>query len=244
MIDYAEKTSGVTLTIDGQANDGTSGGAEGDNIPSDVEELRATAHGDSVSAAGHNTGVRIYTFEGDDLLLGSEAGDLLDAGAGTDTLQGRGGADDLNGGDGWDKADYADKTSGVNLTMDGQANDGTSNGAEGDHVRNDIEELRTTAHNDVMSTVGRAQQTSTRLYGFEGNDKFISGLSDDDFVGGDGTSDEVSYQGHSRVRVSLDGQGNDGWQFVGPLAPGEVNPSERDNVRQDIEVLVGSDNGD
>ena len=182
-VDYAEKATGISLTLDGQANDGTAG--EGDNVSAaDIEELRATAWDDFVSAAGRTAGVRVYTFEGNDVILGSEAADLIDGGAGNDTLQGRGGADDLWGGAGWDKADYADKSSGVNLSADGQANDGTGNGAEGDNVRNDIEEMRATQFNDVLSAAGRT--AGMVLFAAEGLDTLFTGGGADTLDGGAG----------------------------------------------------------
>lgn len=248
--DYADKSSGVNITMDDSPNDGVGGSAEGDNVHNDIEEVRATAHNDTVSAAGRTSGIDLYGFEGDDTLLGSEAGDHIYAGAGNDVLQGRGGGDDLNGGTDWDVADYADKNQGVgvNLSTDNSPNDGVGGAAEGDNVRSDIDELRGTIYDDVLSTAGRT--AASTLKGFAGDDKLIGGDYADDFNGGDGSRDEVNYLGHTvpptlalsnGVVISFDGIANDGWDLVGPTI---TYQGEGDNVRSDIEILVGTDYAD
>ena len=77
---YAGYTSGVTVTLDGVANDGAPG--EGDNVMPDIENV-----------TGGN---------GDDLLVGNGADNSLTGGKGADTLIGGGGVDTFSGGDGND----------------------------------------------------------------------------------------------------------------------------------------------
>ena len=74
-VTYADLSTPVSITVDGQANDG----AAGDN--------------DSL------VGVEDYTGgSGDDTLVGSDAADRLDGGPGTDLIDGRGGDDVLSSG--------------------------------------------------------------------------------------------------------------------------------------------------
>lgn len=120
-------TSGVTVTQDGQPDDGsaadvtsTTGGTRRDNVADDVEVLRGTAHADAL--AGGN---------------------------GDNVLQGLGGADVLTGGAGIDTVDYSDHTTAVSITQDGAANDGSD--GEGDSVADDIEVLRGSPFDDTIA---------------------------------------------------------------------------------------------
>jgi hypothetical protein len=75
--------SGVTVSLDDVANDGTTTAADVDNVRTDVEEVLGTANADS--------------------LTGNDARQALDGGSGNDLLQGLGGADELRGGAGDDR---------------------------------------------------------------------------------------------------------------------------------------------
>src|SRR5581483_1659157 len=69
---YSDRTDNLTITLDGQANDGANGGAEGDNVQTE----------------------EVITGSGNDTLIGSEGDDFLDGGAGADSINGEGGDDD------------------------------------------------------------------------------------------------------------------------------------------------------
>lgn len=71
----------MTVTLDGQANDGTAG--EGDNIGSDIETIIGTP--------------------GDDIFTGSAGPDGFDGGAGADVIRGAAGNDHLTGNSGDDQ---------------------------------------------------------------------------------------------------------------------------------------------
>ena len=77
-MDYSSATLALNVTLDDAANDGVAGGAEGDNIHSDVENV--------------NGGF------GNDSITGSAANNVLTGGGGTDTLRGMDGDDWLDGG--------------------------------------------------------------------------------------------------------------------------------------------------
>lgn len=101
VVDYAARTAGVTVTLDGVGGDGATG--EGDAVGApppwsaspDVEEVRGGA--------------------GDDVLTGSPWQDALVGGLGADTLRGLAGDDTLRGTDGVggnDRLDGGDGTDG------------------------------------------------------------------------------------------------------------------------------------
>ena len=78
--------AGVTVSLDGQRNDGAAG--EADNVGADVEA--------------------VYGGSGADTLLGSRRAETLDGGPGNDRLVGNRGVDGLYGGAGDDVIDAAD----------------------------------------------------------------------------------------------------------------------------------------
>ncbi len=106
------RTSGVTVTYDGQANDGANG--EGDNVDASVEVVSATGMDD-----------RLIGDAGAQELQGGGGNDVLEGAAGNDTLSGSAGDDVLNGGAGDD-------------SIDGDADrDRIDAGPGRDHVRGD-----------------------------------------------------------------------------------------------------------
>lgn len=127
-VSYVDRDTGVTVSLDGVADDGAPG--EGDNARPDVENIGGGA-GDDVlvgsSASNHLVGLQgrneLYGGDGDDTLdvgystvagsialgdggndrlIGSPGPDLLDGGDGDDVLEGENGDDTLDGGPGLD----------------------------------------------------------------------------------------------------------------------------------------------
>jgi Ca2+-binding RTX toxin-like protein len=96
--DYTGRTSSVTVTLDGGADDG--GVGEGDNVGSDVEDVTGGSAADTLTGnAGDN---ELVGGAGDDTIAGGDGNDGLTGGAGRDTIDGGAGRDDLNGGAGAD----------------------------------------------------------------------------------------------------------------------------------------------
>jgi Ca2+-binding RTX toxin-like protein len=93
--------AGMTISIDGAANDGAAG--EGDNVGSDIESILGTPAADVFTGtAGRDT------FDGgggNDELHGADGDDLLYGGAGDDKVYGDGGADRVEGSYGLDTVD-------------------------------------------------------------------------------------------------------------------------------------------
>lgn len=194
--DYSLRTSPVTVTLDGVGDDGEVG--ENDDIGADVE-----------SAIGGSAG---------DTLVGNFGANVLDGGTGDDLLAGGTGADTLIGGAGAaDTADYSSRTSGVNVSLDGVANDGEP--GEGDNVGADLEDIFAGAGDDT-------------LMGSAANNLFDGGPGADHLSGGGGI-DRVDYSGRiAPVDVSLDGVANDG------------ETGEGDNVGADFEHIFGGSDDD
>jgi len=87
--EFARRTSGVTVSLDGAANDGAPG--EQDNVQLDVENLSATSFSDTLAGG-----------PGPNELLGFGGNDVLSGGGGADRLLSHNANDQLSGGDGND----------------------------------------------------------------------------------------------------------------------------------------------
>jgi Ca2+-binding RTX toxin-like protein len=166
---YSSRTLGVTVDIDGVADDGNSydgpAGAR-DNVMTDVENL--TGGG------------------GTDTLTGGAANNVLDGGKGADVLSGLGGTD---------TASYSSRTLGVTVDIDGVADDGNSyDGPTGarDNAEPDVENLRGGAGGDTL--IGSA--ATNKLIGGLGSD-ILRGLDGNDTIfANDGVADtEINCDG-------------------------------------------------
>ncbi len=131
---------------------------------------------------------------GNDVLTGDTGNDVEDGGPGDDNIGGKlglssgrdddQGADTLRGGAGTDNLVLESHTGGVNITLDGQANDGAP--GEGDNVASDFEHIDGTGADDVFT-------------GSAGNDGFSGGGGADLIHGGDGADDLAGDGGGDRV---------------------------------------------
>ncbi len=87
--DSANPLAGVTITLDGLANDGSA--LEGDNVGAGIDQVSGCDAADQLTGnAGANE------------LAGAGGDDVIDGGAGNDLINGGGGSDNLFGGDGND----------------------------------------------------------------------------------------------------------------------------------------------
>ena len=182
ILDYGSRTAPLSLSVDGQANDGQAG--EGDLIGGDIEY--------------------IYGGSGNDRMVGSAAPEGLFGQGGQDWMDGGLGADWLRGGPGSDVVDYGSRTAALNLSIDGTANDGQA--GEADLIGWDFEYVLGGAGNDRMSGSGAPEA----LFGQGGQDTIDGGLGADWLKGGPGT-DVVSYASRTvPLNLTLDGKVNDG----------------------------------
>ncbi|HEY1119795.1 MAG TPA: hypothetical protein VGE43_18925, partial [Acidimicrobiales bacterium] len=156
-----------------------------------------------------------------DRLTGSPGANVLLGGGGDDVLDGGLGADQLSGGAGVDTVTYAGRAGSVQADLDGVADDGEA--GESDNVGTDVENLVGGSGADRLT--GSAGTNS--LSGGAGNDVLDGGLGADELSGGAGI-DTVTYASRTTplvVRI------ND--------AAGDGAKGEGDNVRTDVENLIG-----
>jgi Ca2+-binding RTX toxin-like protein len=177
-------------------------------------------------------------------LEGRAGNDILDGGDANDNLIGDEGDDTLNGGEGGtgDRIIYSGSATPVAVTLgDGVGNDG---GTAEDDTPVRIEHVVGSRFADQIvgsdaANVIEGRAGNDTLKGGPGDDAFDEGEplnGGDDVSGGDGI-DRVVYLGRTiGVNVSLDDAADDG----------SVNDdgSSRDNVRSDIENVVGTDQPD
>jgi Ca2+-binding RTX toxin-like protein len=94
------------------------------------------------------------------------------------------------GGEGVDTVTYADRTAGVNVSLDNVANDGTAASAsaigEGDNAHSDIENIVGGKGNDRLF----GSDAANTISGGDGND-YIEGRGGADVIEGGGGNDEI-----------------------------------------------------
>lgn len=221
-LDFGGRTVGVVVSLDDQPNDGRSTGSnqsggftdEHDNIHSDVEWVSGTEAGD--------------------IITGSSLANSFKGRGGNDTFYlSSGGADVVAGGPGRDEVRFRAYVSGVDVTLDGVANDGAI--AQGSNIAADVEDVQGTPYDDeligtdAVNLLDGYTGGTDILRGFGGDDQLEGELSSATLDGGDGDdtlhagtvghstitggpgTDWVSYAGApAKVKVVLDGIRNDG----------------------------------
>jgi Ca2+-binding RTX toxin-like protein len=250
LVTYYAHVPDVTVTIDGQSNDGNAvdgpAGAR-DNVASDVESLQGSTGPDELTGGPGNDNLDGYVGNdtlngvgGADTLYGDSGDDTLNGGSGDDFLQGGGpgGADVMNGGTDVDTVDYSDHIwmdTVVTVTLDGVADDGFL--LEHDNAGPDVENIVGTQFGDILT--GNASNNSflggggnDTLNGLGGDDNLDGGIGADVLSGGSG-SDVADYSDRTKpVAVLLDGTANDG------------ESGEGDNVGTDVEDVFGGSGDD
>jgi Ca2+-binding RTX toxin-like protein len=139
---------------------------------------------------------------GDDVIRGGEGNDIEDGGTGNDRVgyspgvsnDDDTGADKLNGGPGDDRLLLDGHSGGMNITLDGVANDGSP--GEGDNVGSDFEQIDGTNSADVFTGSGGHDQFS----GGQGDDEIHGGGGDDDLYGGSGDDRVYGDAGNDKVQ--------------------------------------------
>ncbi len=181
--DYGARIAGVTVDLDGAADDGET--AEADNVRPDVERLLGGL--------------------GDDTLTGNNATNELYGGAGNDVLDvGRGTGDEAYGGADTDTVTYSTRSAPVTADLDGVADDGEA--AEYDLVWTDVENLTGGSANDRLT----GSAGTNVLNGGTGNDVLDGGAGSDLLVGGSGTDTADYFARTAAVTADSDGQADDG----------------------------------
>jgi hypothetical protein len=181
-ISYADHSVGVTVRLNGLADDGSAG--EGDNVLGSLGSIQGGSGDDTLEsgadaaslAGGAGNDTLVGSPEGESL-LGQEGNDDIAAGGGTDSLEGGEGADLLSGGPGHDEASYASARRPLRLSIGDGPGDGAA--GENDDIRADIEDLIGGPRADVM--IGSAE--ANRLVGLGGADRMFGGAGADRLEG-------------------------------------------------------------
>jgi Ca2+-binding RTX toxin-like protein len=255
--------TGGTNTLEGAGGDDTLSGRDG------RDDLRGGPGADHLDAGGHDD--VIDGGEGDDEVDGDWGNDELHGGAGRDTVYGGWGNDALDGGTGgdWiqgagdeDTADYSSRGGRVDLTVDGNPNDGAT--GEKDNIQDDVETLTGGAgddritgggsNNNLIGGGGRdtidggggedevdGLEGNDVLRGGDGHDELDGGTGDDSLAGGWGADRMAGGEGRDRadysdrrggVHVDIDSGWDDG------------EGDESDSVRTDVEDISGGAGND
>jgi Ca2+-binding RTX toxin-like protein len=167
-------------------------------------------YGDDVSVGGDGNDFvtdsagndQLYGEGGDDVIRGDEGNDIEDGGPGNDRIgyspgvsnDDDTGADKLNGGPGDDRLILDGHSGGMNISLDGQPNDGSP--GEGDNVGSDFEHIDGTNSNDVFTGSAGHDQFS----GGQGDDEIHGGGGDDDLYGGSGDDRLYGDAGNDKVQ--------------------------------------------
>lgn len=218
---YAERTAGVTVTLDHAANDGNADDVPGDNVQ--TENVLTGSGDDAVTGDGKFN--EIDTGAGED---------SVEAGASPDTIGGGPGNDTLNGEDGNDTVDGA---SGNDFLASGRNHD-VLNGGGGDDTLSDSGYMGT--GQDMHGGPGDDMLTpGDGIDDVHGGDGFDTA----DYQSHNYT--EGTEPGPNGVTVTLDNLPNDGNRFdCSYLGSSECGGSTEDNVHTDIEKVIGTTDED
>jgi Ca2+-binding RTX toxin-like protein len=218
-VTYATRTAGVSITEDGQANDGEPG--ERDDVGFGIQHVQG-GFGDDVLVGGQEPhildgnagddrligGPRDDILTGDDSLTGS-GNDFLSGGDGDDRLLGGPGADVIRGGPGEDSTAWPNAPSGVQVTLDDRPGDGMP--GEGDDVGSDVEILHGTTHDDTMvgsdgPQVLDGDKGDDRLDGAGGPDQIFGGTGEHNILTGGPGVDRLASAGPRDTIITRDGE--------------------------------------
>jgi Ca2+-binding RTX toxin-like protein len=186
LMSYLQRTTSVTVSIDGESDDGATG--ERDDVQLSVEDVVGSQANDRLVGSDAVNG--LFGGNGRDELVGALGNDSLSGGNDDDRLIGNAGddfgfgnagndvwvgaavddgSDFFEGSVGIDTASYEFRNAGDRLTVriDNLANDGSL--GEGDNVRLDVENVIGGSANDILAA-NQFQENPNRLVGGFGND--------------------------------------------------------------------------
>jgi len=156
---------------------------------------------------------------GNDVLRSGPAVDALFGEADNDILDGGDGADVLDCGDGNDTVQYQGRTSALNVTLDGTANDGAS--GENDKIVASCENVE--VWNGADKVVGST--SANKLYGNDGNDTLKGGGGNDRLYGGDGKDSLFGEAGNDQLNGDAGDDTIDGGSGTDTIYGGAGNDS-------------------
>ncbi|WP_426573856.1 Ig-like domain repeat protein [Aquihabitans sp. McL0605] len=222
--DFSAEPGPVTITINGQADDGRADQDHKDDV-ADAEIVLGTTGNDQLAAGvppaelhgrdgddtvdgpgklygeagtdllrGSPGDDELYGGDADDELRGNKGNDKLEGGTGRDLLDGGLGADSMSGGADFDTADYSSRTGNLTIYLTNGAVDG-----EGDvsHF---------TGPDCSGSTCDEVKPDNEKIVGGSGNDTIGGDNGDQTLVGGAGTNVLIGYAG---IDTFVGGDGKD-----------------------------------
>ena len=155
----------------------------------------------TISVVALDLPVDIEGTSADEKIDGTDGSESIDGGAGNDTINAMGGDDEVSGGPGMDLltgGPGADKISGggpndpgdtvaydyssMGVTINLRAGSASGGDADGDELAADIENVRGSMHDDMLS----GSRGGNMLWGLGGNDDLFGDKSDDTLNGGPG----------------------------------------------------------
>jgi len=231
------------------------GGADADQLQGQEDEDKLFGGDGDDRVLGNEGNDQVSGENGNDDVQGNAGDDLVSGGEGDDRLEyhfvftsnGQGaGRDDLSGGNGKDQVSYEDHSGGVTITVDDQANDGTS--GEGDNVRGDIEIVTGSNGRDTITGNANANElngsSEDDLLEGGGGDDLINGGSGKDRVNGGDGADKL--EGSSDEDVLDGGKGRDTFEGDPPCtlngcSGGSDDILARDGEEDRVNCGVGAD---
>ncbi len=232
-VSYDPRTTSVSVTFEGTANDG--GGGEGDNVEPDVEGVIGSLDDDQLT--GSSKANWLYGSDGDDVLVGGGGNDHLFGGRRADLgVITEDGSDVFIGGPGRDAVDESNHTGDMKLSLDGSKNDHVVGHPEQgvDNIHADVEDVVGGDGSDQITGSTSANRLvggggGDTLTGLGGPDVLVPGPGTDTVAGGTGP-DTASYAGA-------------GAAITASLAQGSAS-GDGDDVLSSVERLRGSGNDD
>lgn len=167
---------------------------------------------------------RMYGTAAADTLDGADGKDVLSGGAGRDTLIGGASADKLVGGADEDRAQYAESTKGLVVSL---ANPTLNTGIAKGDTYDGIEDVYGSDFSDTLSGDG----ANNTLWGADGNDVLAGGIGADALVGGSGI-DRADYADSTKALT------------VNLAQPAANTGIAKGDTYKSIEDIGGSDFGD
>jgi Ca2+-binding RTX toxin-like protein len=198
-------STGTDFVLGGEGDDSITTGEGLDTLQGEAGNDFLNGGGGNDSLVGLTGNDTLEGGNGNDFLSGGDNDDSLDGNSGDDRLDGGLGADALVGGEGRDTADYSLRRTGVNVSLDGQANDGAT--GENDNVDADI--VTGSLGNDTLTS----NDSGATLNGLGGNDLITGGAGEDLLDGGLGLDTVVGNDGNDTLRGGGDNdrvEGNGG----------------------------------
>ena len=217
------------------------------------DTIKGGAEGDVLWGGGGDD--KIDGDAGNDSIIGGDGDDDIDGGAGDDEIEVSAGSDTIDGGAGNDTLSFAGASAGVTVSLTGRADSDGYLTILGDKVKNDVESLTGSAHDDTLTGNSSANVLSggmgdDTLDGMAGADTLVGGAGDDTYMLEVGATDGKRVDTVTEVAT---GGGSDTLIYV--LAPGASNGVGRPggsgvpltNAEQppaNLERIVGTDQDD